>query len=122
MAKWSPKDERQYEHIKESAQKRGQSRRAKEIAARTVNKQRREEGSTENAASSRKSTTTSRSTSGNGRGQSTTRASASRSTSGNGNLKEQTRQQLYERARKMKIEGRSHMNKSQLVRAIQKQK
>jgi hypothetical protein len=43
----SAKRKRQYEHIKESAQKRGKSsKRAKEIAARTVNKQRREAGQT----------------------------------------------------------------------------
>jgi hypothetical protein len=48
----SPKRKRQYEHIKESAQERGAStRRAKEIAARTVNKQRREAGQTKDAAS-----------------------------------------------------------------------
>jgi plasmid stabilization system protein ParE len=38
---WSNKRERQYEHIKDSAKKRGAStKRAKEIAARTVNKER----------------------------------------------------------------------------------
>ncbi|HEX6314872.1 MAG TPA: hypothetical protein VFZ73_08435 [Gemmatimonadaceae bacterium] len=43
----SPKRKRQYEHIKESAKKRGKStKRAKEIAARTVNKQRRQSGQT----------------------------------------------------------------------------
>jgi hypothetical protein len=48
----SPKRKRQYEHIKESAQERGAStKRAKEIAARTVNKQRRETGQTKDAAS-----------------------------------------------------------------------
>ncbi len=42
---WSEKDERQYEHIKQSELERGESEdRAEEIAARTVNKQRREEG------------------------------------------------------------------------------
>ena len=46
---WSPKDERKYEHIKESARERGASEdRAQEIAARTVNKGRREEGRTPN--------------------------------------------------------------------------
>ena len=41
----SPKRKRQYEHIKESAKKRGKStKRAKEIAARTVNKQRAQSG------------------------------------------------------------------------------
>jgi hypothetical protein len=45
---WSKKDERQYEHVKESAQKQGRSKeRAKEIAAATVNKQRKKEGRTE---------------------------------------------------------------------------
>ncbi len=44
---WSNKDERKYEHIKESAHERGASaKRAKEIAARTVNKGRRQEGRT----------------------------------------------------------------------------
>lgn len=49
MAGWTPKEERQYEHIKESAKRRGaDGRRAKEIAARTVNKERRERGETPN--------------------------------------------------------------------------
>jgi hypothetical protein len=44
---WSSKDERQYEHIKESAGKRGRSsKRAKQIAAATVNKKRSAEGRT----------------------------------------------------------------------------
>jgi hypothetical protein len=44
---WSNKDERQYEHVKESEKKEGKSTdRAKEIAARTVNKHRKEEGRT----------------------------------------------------------------------------
>jgi hypothetical protein len=44
---WSSKDERQYEHVKESETKEGKSTgRAKEIAARTVNKHRKEEGRT----------------------------------------------------------------------------
>ena len=44
---WSKKDERQYEHVKESEKKEGRStKRAKEIAARTVNKQRSKEGRT----------------------------------------------------------------------------
>ena len=42
---WSAKDERQYEHVKQSEKKRG-SKRAAEIAARTVNKQRKKEGRT----------------------------------------------------------------------------
>jgi hypothetical protein len=44
---WSDKDERQYEHVKESESKRGRStRKAKQIAAATVNKQRASEGRT----------------------------------------------------------------------------
>ena len=53
---WSAKDERQYEHIKDSEKKEGRSlKRAKEIAAATVNKQRKAEGRTK-AQRSRKST------------------------------------------------------------------
>jgi hypothetical protein len=48
---WSSKDERQYEHIKQSEKSRG-SKRAKEIAARTVNKKRRQEGRTKKSRSS----------------------------------------------------------------------
>lgn len=44
---WSKKDERQYEHIKESEGKEGRSsKRAKQIAAATVNKKRSAEGRT----------------------------------------------------------------------------
>ena len=51
---WSDKDERQYEHIKDSAKKKGRSaKRAKQIAAATVNKQRGKEGRTKTKSSSR---------------------------------------------------------------------
>jgi len=51
----SPKRKRQYEHIKHSARRRGAGeRRAKEIAARTVNKQRRKAGQTKKKSTSRK--------------------------------------------------------------------
>jgi plasmid stabilization system protein ParE len=44
---WSPKRERQYEHIKESYEDRGVSEdEAEERAARTVNKERAEKGET----------------------------------------------------------------------------
>ena len=57
---WSAKDERQYEHIKDSAKKEGRSaKRAKQIAAATVNKQRGAEGRTK-AQRSRKSSGTRR--------------------------------------------------------------
>jgi hypothetical protein len=50
---WTAKDERQYEHIKASESKRGRSsKRAKEIAAATVNKQRAKEGRTRTSSSS----------------------------------------------------------------------
>jgi hypothetical protein len=50
---WSNKRERQYEHIKDSAKKRGTStRRAKEIAARTVNKERAQKGEARQASRS----------------------------------------------------------------------
>ena len=49
---WSAKRERQYEHIKESEEKEGRSeKRAKEIAARTVNKQRAKSGKTKGDSS-----------------------------------------------------------------------
>ena len=76
----SSKRARQYEHIKESAQKRGRStRRAKQIAAATVNKQRRQAGETKgsrkSSGRSRKSSGGSRKSSGS-RKRSTSRKSA----------------------------------------------
>jgi hypothetical protein len=51
---WSPKRERQYEHIKESEREAGRSTdRAEEIAARTVNKQRSAAGETKSSRKSR---------------------------------------------------------------------
>jgi hypothetical protein len=47
---WSAKRERQYEHIKESELELGRStKRAKQIAARTVNKERAEKGETKDS-------------------------------------------------------------------------
>jgi hypothetical protein len=91
---WSRKDERKYEHIKESSRKRGVPlSRAKEIAARTVNKERREEGRT---PSSR--------------------------TQGTGNprhpLDERTRDELYNLARERDVKGRSSMSKRELLDAL----
>jgi hypothetical protein len=49
---WSNKDERQYEHIKDSEKKQGRSaKRSKQIAAATVNKRRRSEGRTKSQRS-----------------------------------------------------------------------
>lgn len=92
---WSSKDERKYEHIKEGAQERGADEgRAEEIAARTVNKQRREEGRTPN-----------------------------RRTQGTGNpntpLAERSVDELRNLAHELHIRGRSRMRKADLVAAIQ---
>lgn len=91
---WSKKDERMYEHIKDSSKDRGASKdRAEEIAARTVNKHRREEGRT-----------------------------PSKTTKGTGNptnsLEDRSKQELYNRAKSLDIAGRSKMNKSELAKAI----
>ena len=96
MPQWADKRERQYEHIKESSLERGQSeKRAKEIAARTVNKSRRESGETPN-----------------------------KRTQGAGNphrpLEDRSKEELYNRAKQLNIEGRSKMNKSQLAQAVRK--
>ena len=91
---WSAKDERMYEHVRDSELARGRNEeRANEIAARTVNDQRREEGRTPN-----------------------------KSTQGTGNpnttLESRSKRQLYNRAKELDIDGRSQMTKSELVSAI----
>lgn len=98
MPSWTKKREHQYERIKDSQTERGASEeRAKEIAARTVNKQRRQAGET-----------------------------PSRRSSGTGNpntsLEERSKDELYNRAAQMKIPGRSTMNKQELVDAIRAQR
>ncbi|MCX5084112.1 plasmid stabilization protein [Streptomyces sp. NBC_00401] len=99
------KRERQYEHIKEGAQKRGvPERRAKEIASRTVNKERARSG--EAKSSSRTSTRDPKSASQRG---------GERSHSGS---QGPTKDQLYNEAKKKNIEGRSSMNKQQLRHAL----
>jgi hypothetical protein len=106
---WSNKRERQYEHIKNSAKKRGAgTKRAKEIAARTVNKER---------ARSGESRTRSRSSL---RGSSPGRRGGQRS--GTNRPKGQTREQLYSEARRRGIKGRSSMTKAQLQRAVARKK
>ena len=93
---WSDKDERKYEHIKESSRERGMSKdRAEEVAARTVNKGRREEGRTPN-----------------------------KRTQGTGNpsrgYEARTRDELYNIAKERNIKGRSGMRKAELVQALRK--
>jgi hypothetical protein len=91
---WNRKDERMYEHIKESAEARGVPEgEAEEIAGRTVNKQRRQQGRTPN-----------------------------KRTQGTGNpnrpLEEHTRDELYNMAREKKVAGRSKMTRDELIRAV----
>jgi hypothetical protein len=98
MRGWSNKDERMYEHIKESSEKRGKSEAtAEEIAARTVNKERRLEGRTPN-----------------------------KRTEGTGNptrpRSEHTRDEVYNEAKELKIPGRSKMKKDELIKAVQRKK
>jgi plasmid stabilization system protein ParE len=91
---WSDKDERQYEHIKDSSLERGvRAEKAEEIAARTVNKRRRVEGRTPNVR-----------TQGTG--------------NPNRSLDERSRDEVYNRARELKIRGRSKMSKAELVDAV----
>jgi plasmid stabilization system protein ParE len=94
MPSWSDKDKRQFDHIRDVEVERGKStKKAAEVAARTVNKQRRSEGRTPN-----------------------------KTTQGTGNphksLTLRTVPELRNLARKLKIAGRSRMNKSQLIEAI----
>ena len=106
---WSSKRERQYEHIKESAKKGGTStKRAKEIAARTVNKERARSGE------ARTSSRTSRQDMSSGR-RGVLRSGTRRGTG-------RTKEQLYNEAKRMNIAGRSKMNKAQLQRAVDRKK
>ena len=94
MPAWSRKDEDQYEAVKESAMDDGRSEDdAEELAARVVNKRRRKEGRTPNKR-----------TQGTG--------------NPNSSLEERTKDELYNRAKELDIDGRSKMNKSELVDAI----
>jgi hypothetical protein len=93
-AGFTTKDQRQYEHIKESTRERGVAEdKAEEIAARTVNKRRRIEGRTPN-----------------------------RRTMGTGNpnrgLEERSRDEIYNRAKEMHIRGRGKMTKAELIEAV----
>ncbi|WP_369185524.1 plasmid stabilization protein [Streptomyces sp. Y1] len=100
----SPKRERQYEHIKESALDRGESeKRAEEIAARTVNKERARHG--ESKTASRSST----------HDMSSSRRGGQRSHQGS---QGPTYDQLYNEAKHRNIKGRSKMNKRELANAL----
>jgi hypothetical protein len=101
---WSPKRERQYEHIRDAQEDRGVPEgRAKEIAARTVNKERARSGESRTASR----TSVDDISSGRRGGLRSHRGAGGR-----------TRDQLYEEARRRGIKGRSKMSKRQLLDAV----
>jgi plasmid stabilization system protein ParE len=101
---WSEKRERQYEHIKEGLEQRGEGEdKAEEIAARTVNKERARAGEARTASRSSVSDISSG------------RRGGLRSHKGAGG---RTKEQLYNEAKKKGIEGRSTMNKAELEKAV----
>ena len=102
---WSNKRERQYEHIKDSAKGRGAStKRAKQVAAATVNKERARKG--ESRTASRSSLQDMSSGRRGGKRSGTNRPNG------------RTKEQLYNEAKRRGIKGRSRMNKAQLQRAV----
>jgi len=102
---WSKKRERQYEHIEESLEERGTpKKKAKEIAARTVNKERAQHGEAKSASKLSR------------RDLSSGRRGGLRS--GTNRPKGRTKAQLYNEAKRMNIPGRSRMTKQQLQRAV----
>lgn len=101
---WNAKRERQYDHIKSGLRRRGEPEAvAKEIAARTVNKERARAGEAEEASRSSVDDISSG------------RRGGLRSHQGPGG---RTRDQLYNEAREQGIRGRSKMNKAELQRAV----
>ena len=96
MPQWTNKDERQYEHIKDNGLERGQTEEvAKEVAARTVNKNRREEGRTPN-----------KTTQGTG--------------NSNESLEDRSVPELRNRASQLNLTGHSKMSKAELIQVIRK--
>ena len=96
---------RQYEHVKHSERRQGRSeRRAKEIAARTVQKERARRGEAREASR----TSTQDISSGRRGGK----------RSGRPGPRGRTRDQLYNEAKQLGVQGRSKMNKAQLQRAV----
>ena len=106
---WTAKQERKYEHIKESEQRQGRSTgTAKEIAARTINKERAQRGQAKTASRSSVQDIPS------------SRRGGLRS--GTNRPKGRTKEQLYNEARRLGIDGRSKMDKAQLQRAVDRKK
>lgn len=102
---WTDKQERKYEHIKESQKDQGEpAGRAKEIAARTVQKERARRGQSKTASKTSVQDIPSSKRGGQ--------------RSGTRRPKGRTKQQLYEEAKQRGIEGRSQMTKDQLQRAL----
>jgi hypothetical protein len=100
---------RQYEHIRESERRSGVSEAlAEEIAARTVNKERARSGESKTASRSSVKDISS----GRRGGQ----------RSGRPGPRGRTRDQLYNEARRMGIDGRSKMDKDQLQQAVDAKK
>ena len=100
---------RQYEHVKKSEKQQGASEgRAEEIAARTVNKEKARSGESRQ----RSRTSTQDKSSGQRGGE----------RSGTNKQKGRTRDQLYNEAKKLNIDGRSNMSKSQLQKAVDRKK
>jgi hypothetical protein len=107
---WSAKRERQYDHIVEEARDRGiGTERAKEIASRTVNKERARTGE------ARESSRLSRTDMPSGR-------RGAQRASRRGGPRGRTVEQLRNEARSLNIRGRSRMNKAQLVAAINRKR
>lgn len=106
---WTDKQERKYEHIRDSEREQGTSlKRSKEIAARTVNKERAQKG--QSATGSRSST----------HDMSSSRRGGLRS--GTNRPRGRTKEQLYNEAKERGVEGRSKMTKAQLQRAVDAKK
>jgi hypothetical protein len=102
---WTDKQDRKYKHIKDSVKSRGAStKKAKEIASRTINKERAQRG--QSATASRSSV----------RDMPSSKRGGQRS--GTNRPKGRTREQLYNEARQKNISGRSKMTKAQLQRAV----
>ena len=106
---WTDKQDRMYEHIKDSLEDRGTGeKKAKEIASRTINKERAQRGQTKTA--SRTSTEDMPSSRRGGQ------------RSGHPGPRGRTKAQLYNEAKQRNVPGRSKMNKAQLQRAVDRKK
>jgi hypothetical protein len=101
---WSPKRERQYEHVKKSVKAQGKSEKtAEEIAARTVNKERARHGESKEASPSSLDDISSGQRGG---------------MRSHGGEKGRTYAQLYNEAKAHDIKGRSAMSKAQLLKVL----